>query len=154
MERRRVLELVAGALLVFGGVVNAGQEPGQVVGVASNEDGTPLEYPQLRIRDLQDGQVVASITGTVLGEFMFIGLNPGSYLVELIDANDHVLGVGQPLTLLPGDTVIIPPGARHWHGAAPDRMLCHLALSESDDSGAATNWLEPVSDSDYTAATD
>ena len=54
--------------------------------------------------------------------------------------------------ILPGDTVIIPANARHWHGAAPDRMMCHLALSESDDSGAAAEWLEPVSDADYTAA--
>ncbi len=52
----------------------------------------------------------------------------------------------------PGDTVIIPPKTRHWHGAAPDTMMCHLALSESDDSGAATDWLEPVSEGDYTAA--
>ena len=57
------------------------------------------------------------------------------------------------LTILPGDTVIIPSRARHWHGAAPDRMMCHLALSESDESGAAADWLEPVSDADYTAAT-
>ncbi|MCK5497007.1 MAG: cupin domain-containing protein, partial [Hyphomicrobiaceae bacterium] len=54
--------------------------------------------------------------------------------------------------ILPGDTVIIPANARHWHGAAPDRMMCHLALSESDDAGAAIDWLEPVSDADYTAA--
>ena len=55
--------------------------------------------------------------------------------------------------ILPGDTVIIPADARHWHGAAPDQMMCHLALSESDDSGAATEWLEAVSNADYTAAT-
>ena len=60
---------------------------------------------------------------------------------------------GEPLQeILPGDTVIIPPDVRHWHGAAPDRMMCHLALSESDDAGAAADWMEPVSDQDYTAA--
>ncbi|MCK5778641.1 MAG: cupin domain-containing protein [Rhodospirillales bacterium] len=52
----------------------------------------------------------------------------------------------------PGDTVVIPPNARHWHGAAPDQMMCHLALSESDDQGNATDWQEPVADSDYTQA--
>ena len=50
---------------------------------------------------------------------------------------------GQPLAevqeILPGDTVVIPPNTRHWHGAAPDQMMCHLALSESDDAGAATD---------------
>jgi quercetin dioxygenase-like cupin family protein len=51
--------------------------------------------------------------------------------------------------LLPGDTVVIPPGARHWHGGAPDQMMAHLALSETSDKGEATTWLEPVSDVDY-----
>ncbi len=54
--------------------------------------------------------------------------------------------------LLAGDTVVIPPNLKHWHGAAPDHMMCHLALSESDDKGNATTWLEPVSDADYTKA--
>lgn len=51
--------------------------------------------------------------------------------------------------LLPGDTVVIAPNARHWHGGAPDRMMVHLALSETNDKGQATTWLEPVSDADY-----
>jgi len=51
--------------------------------------------------------------------------------------------------LLPGDTVIIPPQARHWHGGAPDHMMTHLAISETSAAGEATTWLEPVSDADY-----
>ena len=51
--------------------------------------------------------------------------------------------------LLPGDTVVIPPNARHWHGGAPDHMMVHIALSETNDKGEATTWLEPVSDADY-----
>jgi quercetin dioxygenase-like cupin family protein len=54
--------------------------------------------------------------------------------------------------LLPGDTVVIPPGVKHWHGAAPDHMMAHLAMSESNEKGEATTWLEPVSDADYTKA--
>ena len=30
--------------------------------------------------------------------------------------------------------------------------MSHLALSESDDKGNATTWLEPVSDADYMKA--
>jgi quercetin dioxygenase-like cupin family protein len=54
--------------------------------------------------------------------------------------------------LLPGDTVVIPPHARHWHGAAPDHMMVHLAISETSDTGEATTWLEPVGDADYLKA--
>jgi len=31
-------------------------------------------------------------------------------------------------------------------------MMVHLAMSETDDKGNATTWLEPVSDADYTKA--
>jgi len=50
-----------------------------------------------------------------------------------------------------GDTVIIPPKTRHWHGAAPDKLFAHLAMSEQTDKGEATAWFEHVSDADYNA---
>jgi len=60
---------------------------------------------------------------------------------------------GEPVQmLLPGDTVVIPPKARHWHGGAPDNLMTHLALSETSETGEATTWLEPVSDGDYLKA--
>ena len=39
----------------------------------------------------------------------------------------------------------------HWHGAAPDRLFAHLAMSENSDTGAGTDWGEHVSDAEYTA---
>lgn len=54
--------------------------------------------------------------------------------------------------LRPGDTVIIPPDARHWHGAAPNSLFSHLALSENNDKGEGSAWFEPVSEADYTKA--
>jgi quercetin dioxygenase-like cupin family protein len=56
---------------------------------------------------------------------------------------------GPVQALQPGDTVQIPPGVRHWHGAAPDRLFSHLAMSENNDKGEGTAWLEHVSDADY-----
>jgi quercetin dioxygenase-like cupin family protein len=50
----------------------------------------------------------------------------------------------------PGDTIWIPPGEKHWHGAAPDCAMVHLAMQEKLD-GATVDWLEPVSDADYAA---
>ena len=74
----------------------------------------------------------------------------------------HVLsGVGliglrgePPKRIRSGDTVWIPPGEEHWHGAGPDMMMCHLALQEADDQGQAADWLEHVSDADYSRAPD
>lgn len=49
-----------------------------------------------------------------------------------------------------GDTVWFAPGEEHWHGAVPDQMMCHLAIQEGLD-GQVADWLEQVSDADYTA---
>ena len=57
-----------------------------------------------------------------------------------------------PIVIQPGDTVMIPPNMRHWHGAAPDRLFTHLAMSEHTDTGAGTDWFEHVADADYTKA--
>ena len=38
-------------------------------------------------------------------------------------------------------------GEEHWHGAAPESYLLHLAVSVG-----ATDWLDAVSDEDYASA--
>jgi quercetin dioxygenase-like cupin family protein len=45
----------------------------------------------------------------------------------------------------PGDWVHIEPGEKHWHGAAKDDILIHLAVT----ARGSTLWHEPVSDEDY-----
>ena len=77
----------------------------RVIGFAWKADDTPVAYPVLRIRDLQDGQVAARTTGTALGEFRFDSLHGGTYLIELLDTESRILAVGQPLVVLPGETV-------------------------------------------------
>jgi len=56
-----------------------------------------------------------------------------------------------PRRILPGDTVWIEPGEEHWHGAAPGRAMVHIAMQRME-GGRSADWLEPVSEADYTAA--
>lgn len=71
----------------------------------------------------------------------------------------HVLsGVGliglrakAPRVIRAGDTVWIPPGEEHWHGAGPETGMVHLAMQEALD-GSVANWLEQVDDADYLRA--
>ena len=49
----------------------------------------------------------------------------------------------------PGDRVFFDPGEEHWHGAAPDRFMTHLALVEVDDQGNSATWLDHVTDEEY-----
>jgi len=46
-----------------------------------------------------------------------------------------------------GDAVVIAPGEKHWHGAAPGTPGTHLAVNVN----VKTEWLEAVSDEEYTA---
>jgi quercetin dioxygenase-like cupin family protein len=74
-----------------------------------------------------------------LGQLLIITAGQGRAQVE-----------GGPIQVLnPGDQVWFAPGERHWHGAAPDTAMTHLALQEAED-GRTTDWAEPVSDADYT----
>jgi len=51
-----------------------------------------------------------------------------------------------------GDRVFFDPGELHWHGAAPDRFMTHLALHQVDDDGTAATWGDHVTDEEYAAA--
>jgi quercetin dioxygenase-like cupin family protein len=47
-----------------------------------------------------------------------------------------------------GDIVWFPPGEKHWHGAAPNTAMAHIAIAEALD-GKAVEWMEKVSDEQY-----
>jgi 4-carboxymuconolactone decarboxylase len=49
-----------------------------------------------------------------------------------------------------GDVVWIPPGQKHWHGAAPNSSMAHIAIAEQLD-GKTVEWMEKVSDAQYGA---
>lgn len=49
-----------------------------------------------------------------------------------------------------GDVVWIPPGQKHWHGAAPNSSMAHIAILERLD-GRSVEWMEEVSDAQYSA---
>jgi quercetin dioxygenase-like cupin family protein len=53
--------------------------------------------------------------------------------------------------LRPGDVVWFSPDEKHWHGASPSTAMTHIAIQEQLD-GKVVEWLEPVSDEQYSAA--
>lgn len=61
---------------------------------------------------------------------------------------------GEPARLIrPGDVVQCPPGEKHWHGAAPNTAMTHIAIQEALN-GTVVNWLEKVTDEEYQSAVD
>lgn len=56
---------------------------------------------------------------------------------------------GRPvLEIREGDVVRIPPGQKHWHGAAATTRVKHIALHEQLD-GKVVEWMEKVTDEQY-----
>ena len=53
-----------------------------------------------------------------------------------------------PKLIKAGDTVWIPPGEEHWHGASAANSMTHIAIQEALNGSVAT-WLEKVSDGQY-----
>lgn len=75
-----------------------------------------------------------------LGQTLYVVAGEGRFQSE-----------GKPIrTLRQGDTVWIPPGEKHWHGASPTGAMSHIAIHESLD-GVHVDWMEPVTDADFSA---
>jgi len=51
----------------------------------------------------------------------------------------------------PGDRVFFEPAEDHWHGAAPNRFMTHIAMQQVDESGRPVTWGEHVTDEEYAA---
>jgi len=59
---------------------------------------------------------------------------------------------GSPIEeIRPGDVVWIPPGEKHWHGAAAATAMTHTAIQEKLE-GKVVEWMEHVSDEQYNGA--
>jgi quercetin dioxygenase-like cupin family protein len=112
-------------------------------------------------------------TGDVWWDVIYAGQEPSRMRVNLVRfapgarTNWHAHVLGQTLHVVsgialigtrdgtiieahPGETVTCPPGEEHWHGAAPDRFMEHLAMWEGRGDGTPeTEWQEKITDEQY-----
>jgi quercetin dioxygenase-like cupin family protein len=70
----------------------------------------------------------------------------GQVLHVLAGEGRACLRDGTPEPIRAGDVVFFEPGEEHWHGAAGDSYLLHLAISLGGH-----DWLDPVTDEEYGA---
>jgi len=75
--------------------------------------------------------------------------HPGGQILLVTDGTGYYQEKGKPAQVLhKGDVVKIPPDAEHWHGAAPNSGLTHIAISTNLQKGNVV-WLLPVTDAEY-----
>lgn len=75
----------------------------------------------------------------------------GGQILLVTDGRGWYQAEGEPAQeLTPGTVVYIPAGVKHWHGAAADSWMSHVAF-EAPGEGCGTTWLEPVDPEQYDA---
>jgi quercetin dioxygenase-like cupin family protein len=74
--------------------------------------------------------------------------------LHIVDGVGRVQARGsRMLEVRAGDTIQTSPGEWHWHGAAPDDFMTHLAIWEAPVDGDEIEWGELVSDAEYAGPT-
>ena len=79
--------------------------------------------------------------------------HPGGQILLVTEGEGYYQERGKPAQLIQkGDVVRIPPDTEHWHGAAPNNGLTHIAISPNTDKGSVV-WLKPVTEEEYNQIT-
>jgi quercetin dioxygenase-like cupin family protein len=105
--------------------------------------GTVLPYV---IMPSTDGVSLNNVTFTP-GARTFWHHHERGQILQVISGRGLIQSAGEPSqTIRAGDVIWIPPGDRHWHGAAPDSPMTHTAISMG-----VTTWEDEVSQADYIA---
>jgi quercetin dioxygenase-like cupin family protein len=79
--------------------------------------------------------------------------HPIGQTIYVIEGLGRAQRRGGPVEVIrPGDRVFFEPGEEHWHGAAPDRFMTHLAMLDVDDAGNSATWGDHVTEAEYGAA--
>ncbi len=73
--------------------------------------------------------------------------HPRGQTLYVTEGRGLVQSRGGPIVeVRPGDVIYTPPGESHWHGAAPDHSMTHVAMWEVDDEGNSATWGAHVTD--------
>jgi quercetin dioxygenase-like cupin family protein len=76
--------------------------------------------------------------------------HPNGQTIYVVEGVGRARRRGGPIEVIhPGDRVFFEAGEEHWHGAAPDRFMTHLAILEVDEDGIPATWGEQVTDEEY-----
>ena len=79
--------------------------------------------------------------------------HPHGQTIYVVEGVGHAQRRGGPIEVIhSGDRVFFEPGEEHWHGAARNRFLTHIAMLQVDESGSNATWLDHVTDEEYAAA--
>jgi quercetin dioxygenase-like cupin family protein len=125
---------------------------GNETGAGSNDWFTGAVYIDAVATPSDASRVQASLVHFTPGARTAWHTHPNGQTIYVTEGVCRCQSRGQPVdVLLPGDRAFFEPGEEHWHGAAPDRLMTHLALLEVDGDGNFATWGDHVTDEEYAA---
>lgn len=89
----------------------ASRQQGTINGMAQGANKQPLPNYSVRVRNVASGQVAGTTTSNAAGNFSFAGLEPGSYVIEIVDAAGKVVGLSPSIAVAAGSTVSVTVSA-------------------------------------------
>jgi hypothetical protein len=86
-------------------------QQGGINGIARGADKAPLPNYTVRVRNAADGQIAGTTTTSAAGSFTFADLQPGSYVIEIVDAAGRVVGLSPAIAVTAGAAVSVTVSA-------------------------------------------
>ncbi|MBR4642002.1 MAG: cupin domain-containing protein [Selenomonadaceae bacterium] len=157
---KKFLATLAAACLTFGMTAQATDYPSEaeVIQKLTETEGVifPIGNPNVNYEKYFTGQTylaplstkdsinVANVT-FIDGAHTFWHIHHGTCQILVAESGAGYVQIwGQePVKLIPGVVFTVPEGVKHWHGAAPGKMMQHLSIMQAS-SEVSTDWLEPV----------
>jgi hypothetical protein len=90
---------------LFAAVKGPKQQSGTLNGVAQGANKATLPNYTVQVRNASTGTLAGSTLSTQTGTFTFAGLQPGNYIVEIIDAAGKVVGLSPSVSVAAGAAV-------------------------------------------------
>ncbi len=73
----------------------------------------------------------------------------GQFLYVVTGAGRAGREGGPVVEIRAGDVVYFAPDEKHWHGAGPETYMVHIAITPAISTEGGTDWMEPVTDEEY-----
>jgi len=133
---RRIIAVVLASLLVFASTPRtsaAAQSRGTITGVARSTAGQPLGGHSVRVRSVRTADVVATATTSANGSFVVPNLDPGSYVIEVVDTAGRIVGTSAIATVAQGSiaSLNVTAASTELVGGASRALIATLIVAAS-----------------------
>ena len=133
---RRLIAVVLASVLVFAGTPlasAAAKSTGTITGVARSTAGRPLGGHSVRVRSIRTGDVVATATTTATGSFVVPSLDPGGYVVEIIDTAGRIVGTSAIATVVEGGiaSLMVTAASRELVGGVSGTVIAVIVAASA-----------------------